>query len=183
LTLLTLSAFGQKQRLVGDDSRFFCVADSINYFTVKNLVDSGITQIMTFHYDYDNGRVPEAVHYIIWLDNGIGFLKKINGCDHTSIIESRNLTGIQKIFDFYHANRIDTITKQIEPEIWISHDMGYYITAYLPGKNKNYNIRNYELGIGYKTYGQRADKKKPSSLTDPRVLWVNLFDTIINQIE
>ena len=183
LTILTLSAFGQKQRLVGDNSRFFCVADSISYFTVKNLADSGVTQIMTFHYDYDNGRVPKAVHYIIWLDNGVGFLKSINGCDNTSIKDSSNLTGIQKIFDFFHANRIDTITRQLEPEIWMSHDMGYYITVYLPGENRHYNIRNYERGIGYKTDGQRTDKKKPSYLTDPRVLWVNLFESVIKQNE
>jgi hypothetical protein len=179
LTLLTLTSFGQKQRLVGDNSRFFCVADSINYFTVKNLVDSGVSQIMTFHYDYDNGRVPEAVQYIIWLDKEVGFLKSIIGCDHTSIKDSSNVTGIQSIFDFFHANRIDTITRQLEPEIWMSHDMGYYITVYLLGANKHYNIRNYERGIGYKTDGQRTDKKKPSYLTDPRVLWVNLFDRVI----
>jgi len=179
LTLLTLTAFGQKQRLVEDNSHFFCLSDSINYYTVKNLVDSGIKQIMTFHYDFDNGRVTEAVYYIIWLDKGVGFLKSIKGCDHTSIKDSSNLAGIQQIFDFYHANRVDTITSQLDPEVLMSHDMGYYITVYLPVENKGYNIRNYERGIGYKTDGQRTDKKKPSYLTDPRVLWLNLFESII----
>ena len=165
MTLLTLIVFGQKQRLDGDNSRFFCVSDSIYLYAVTRLVDNGVKPIMTFKYDYNNGRVLEAVQYILWLDNEVGHMKIITGCDKITIKDTTFSTEINNLFDYYKLNRIDTIKRELDPpKIRMSHDMGYYITVYLTGKKEHYYIRDYE----------RAD-----NLIDPRVLWVNMFEKIV----
>jgi hypothetical protein len=162
---MTLTVYGQKQLLDGDNSRFFCVSDSINHFAVTGLVDNGIKPIMTFNYDYNNGRVPDAVQYVLWLDNEVGHMKIITGCDKITIKDTTFSTEIHNLFDYYKLNRIDTITRELEPpKIRMSHDMGYYITVYLPEKKEHYYIRDYE---------------RACNLKDPRVLWVNMFEKIV----
>lgn len=176
---MCLTTLGQKVRLEGDDSRFLCHSDSITHFAVKELIDNKVDSIMTFIYDYDNGRVERAVTYIIWIDKGQGFVRQFGGCEQIKNDSTYNLY-VSDLFDYYRQKRIDTITGQIEAEMWQSHDMGYYVTVYLPGQTKSYNIRDYERGKGYNIDGKRMDGQEPKYPSDPRVIWINKFEEKIN---
>jgi len=179
LTSFTLTLFAQ----TSNHSRFLCQSDSVSYYTVKSLADNGIQAIMTFYYAYDNGRTPGETHYIIWLDNNFnGHLKKVTGCDNPIIKDTILNKSIHDIFDFYTSNQIDTITKDIESRVSMSHDMGYYIKVYLPNKTKDYNIRNFQRGVGVFVDGKRTDGKETFNLKDPRIIWINLFETTVGPV-
>ncbi len=159
LFILAAPLYGQKMKQKVAKSRFVCVADSLEYYAVKGLVENQVDSIMSFLYEYDNGRVEEAVHYIIWLHEGRGQLRAISGCnqigkDNTADFES----GL--LFDFY-AQQHDQLKKPMKNGGWQSHDMGYYIKVYLPGQTNEFNIRD----------NQRFEEESKAA-------WVRLFEEL-----
>ena len=139
MTSFALTLFGQ----TSNKGNFLCQSDSVSCYTVKSLTDSGIKAIMTFYYGYYDGRTSDDLHYIIWLDNFNGHLKKITGCDNPKIKDTILNKSIRDIFDFYNSKKIDTITRDIESRVSMFYEKGYYIKVYLPNKTKVYKIGNF----------------------------------------
>jgi len=102
LTSFALTLFGQ----TSNKGNFLCQSDSVSCYTVKSLTDSGIKAIMTFYYGYYDGRTSDDLHYIIWLDNFNGHLKKITGCDNPKIKDTILNKSIRDIFDFYNSKKL-----------------------------------------------------------------------------
>jgi hypothetical protein len=159
LLFLAVPLYGQKTKPKVAKSRFVCVADSLDYYAVKGLVESQVDSIMTFLYDYDNGRVEEAVHYIIWLHEGKGKIRAISGCNQIGKANTADFDS-GRLFNFY-AQQHAQLEKPMKNSSWQSHDMGYYIKVYLPGQTNEFNIRD----------NQRFEE-------DPKVAWVRLFEEL-----
>jgi len=174
LLFFTMGSFAQKQRLVGDDSRFLCVADSINYFSIKSLTDRRIQLIFSILYDYDNGRVSEAKHYILWKDNETGRMKTITGCDNPSTSDSSFILEPGNLFNYFDSCKIDTISRELTMISMMSHDMGYFVTVYLSGQEKSFRIRDCDLDIYNEQYRNGFGN-------DPRVTWINMFEKLIGK--
>lgn len=158
---LTKFSLGQKVRLEGDVSQFVCAADSIEHFTIRDLKDSGVDSIMTCLYDYDNGRVSRAVHYILWTKSGKEKIRVIRGCDCITVKDSLLSGQVTALFRFYTTKKVDEAEGYLPSRS--SHDMGY-------------SVKNY---LSTKKYSRFRVKDDVRHFNDPKVAFVNEFDKLI----
>jgi hypothetical protein len=171
LSFICSASFGQLELPNTVVKGFTCTSDSLSHIKTLELLNNDIDTFASFRYDYDNGRSENAITYILWIDQGIGFMNKFGGCDEIKSDTTYTL-NISDLFIYFEENRIDTLTKPIETEISQSHDMGYYISIYLPELARSYNVRDYERMWEYEN-----DDWEMFDHPDARVNWVNLFES------
>lgn len=178
-TFLTILAFiiwtfpsaGQKVRYVGDESPFSCKGDSIEHAFLEKLKSQGIDTVITALYDFDNGRVEHSQHNIFWKQNGISWLRTIKGCDNIAG-DTILKVNLSEIFAYIDATKFKSIEEPIRTEVIISHNMGYFISAFLSTGQLDINVRDYQRS---KMPGNEK------ALSDSRVILTNMIDSLIKE--
>ncbi len=169
LSLLCICLNAQKERLKGDTSKFLCKSDSIYFYEIARLVDKKVDGIVSLRYDYDNGRVERARTFIFWKDDSIQKLRTYSGCDSIVNDTVQNFP-VELVFQFYKDHQLDTLKNQgrIKSSLWVSHNMGYFVTIYLPGKTEKFRVTQINL------MDLRSSLKEgKSDYIDSRSLFVN----------
>lgn len=126
-----------------------------------NLIVKGIDTVMLCKYIFDNGSLPIEKAFILWHDNGQGYVKSFfNNPKHQP---SQNKTipfDSKTLINYFFVNRIDTVTSEPKSEMWISHSLGYSVQLYTP--NHFYRERLTDFIF-------RQDK------THPKAVWWNMI--------
>lgn len=131
--------------------------DTMPEIFICNLKSSGIDTLMLCKYIYDNGSSPMEDAFVLWVDNGNGFLKAYyNSVDHkprTSKIKpsSEVQSLVQKFFEY----DLDSIKSHPKAKDSPSHSMGYSIQLYTPTTFFCGRLTDYFLD---------SDKQHPKSL-------------------
>lgn len=172
--VIYLATYGQNVKLKESPSHFYCVSDSIKTLTIRELASKGVDSIITLSYDFDNGRYETAETLILWTENGKELIRKYRGCDNIQDDSTYNL-NIAPLFDFFVKERIDTLSGQLVTENWQSHDFGYYVTVYLPGIQKQFNVREYQ-----KLDGILKKDQNPKGKIDSRIEFILFFEELTN---
>ncbi|ACU60368.1 hypothetical protein [Chitinophaga pinensis] len=99
-----------------------------------SLIKKGIDTIMLCKYIFDNGSLPGEKGFILWIDNGQGYVKSyFNNASHEPTNNKAMSFDSRDLIDYFFINRLDTVTSTPKSEIWISHSLGYSIQLYVPG--------------------------------------------------
>jgi hypothetical protein len=147
--------------------------------TLVRLRQLGVDSVLTFHYDYDNGSLPEAVTYVVWHQAGHSHMQAYRGCDTLSL-PTAHTRSVDTLFTFYQQQRLDTMSAQIPTtSSRASHGLGYTIAVYLPQGRKYYVVRD----------DQRPWEKPQETLPgevpslpqkDPRSRWLDLLEQLVH---
>jgi hypothetical protein len=171
LIMAVLSSAGQKVRHVRDESTFLCKGDSIEHSFLKKLKLQGVDTIITALYDFDNGRAEHSRHNIFWVHHGGNWLRSFTGCDHISADTTMEV-NIKELFAYIGKAKFKGTEEAIETELYMSHNMGYFISISLPHRKININVRDYQRS-------KIAGNEKAQS--DSRVILTNRIDSLLNQ--
>jgi hypothetical protein len=98
------------------------------------LTAKGIDTVMLCKYIFDNGSLPIEKAFILWLENGQGYVKSFfNNSKHQPTENKIIPFNSGELIDHFFSNRLDTVTSEPKAEISISHSLGYSIQLYTPG--------------------------------------------------
>ncbi|RZM23582.1 MAG: hypothetical protein EOO88_25705 [Pedobacter sp.] len=169
---LSAALYGQKQRLVGDDSRWLCKNDSISEVFIWQLRQQKVDSIISVLYDYDNGRLYDSKQIVFWTKNGINRLRLIEGCDSIRM-DITVYTSLSPLWEFVRLNRFDPIQIPIPSFFDMSHDRFYYVEL-TAGKNEVIAIvRDFE---------RTPDPRNIQALEDSRVILVNKIEDLLKTV-
>ena len=79
--LLSTTLVAQKVRLVGDNSLYLCMNDSIIETFKMKLEKGKVDSTIAILYDFDNGRLDNSRRVVIWTHNGQSNIRIVDGCD------------------------------------------------------------------------------------------------------
>lgn len=97
------------------------------------LTAKGIDTIMLCKHIFDNGSLPIEKAFILWLDNGKGYVKAFfNNSKHQPTNNKIQPFESKELIDHFFTNRIDTVTSEPQTDVTISHSLGYSIQLYTP---------------------------------------------------
>lgn len=98
------------------------------------LTAKGIDTVMLCKYIFDNGSLPIEKAFVLWLDNGQGFVKSFfNNSRHQPTENNVISFNSGELINHFFKDRLDTVTTEPQAEISISHSLGYSIQLYTPG--------------------------------------------------
>lgn len=167
----TLPSAGQKVRYVGDKSTFLCKGDSLEHALLEKLKLQGVDTVITALYDFDNGRVEHSQHNIFWKQNGITWLRTFKGCDNISG-DTTVRVNLNELFAYITATKFKSIEEPIQTEVIISHNMGYFISAFFSAGHLDVNVRDYQ---------RRKIPGNEKAIIDSRVVLTNMIDSLIKE--
>jgi len=126
-----------------------------------DLVAKGIDTVMLCKYIFDNGSLPVERAFVLWLDNGLGYVKSFfNNQKHQPTQNKTSLFDSRTLINYFFINRIDTVTSEPKSEVWISHSLGYSIQLYAPDLFYRERLTDFII---------RQDK------THPKAAWWNMI--------
>ncbi|WP_218155320.1 hypothetical protein [Chitinophaga sp. YR627] len=135
-----------------------------------SLIEKEIDTVMLCKYIFDNGSLPGEKGFVLWVDNGHGYVKSyFNNSRHEPTSNEVISFDSKELIDYFFINRLDTVTSDPKSEIWISHSLGYSIQLYAP--DFFYRERLTDFAI-------RQD------ITHPKSIWWNMISerlTILKQ--
>jgi hypothetical protein len=121
-----------------------------------DLIARGIDTIMLCKHILDNGSSPDEKAFILWLDNGQGYVKSFfNNSDHQPTNNSVVSFNSNELINHFFVNRLDTVTSEPISKISISHSLGYSIQLYTPGFFYRERLTDFII---------QQDKKHPKSV-------------------
>jgi hypothetical protein len=107
--------------------------DRISASFACDLASKGIDTVMLCKYIFDNGSLPIEKCFILWLDNGQGYIKSFfNNARHLPTEQTTSPFQAKPLIDYFFVNRLDTVTTEPKSESWISHSLGYSIELQTP---------------------------------------------------
>ena len=176
-TLITISFIlfwttllnAQKVRLEGDNSRYLCLNDSIAETFAMKLKKSKIDSTITILYDYDNGRLPNSIRFIMWTHNGKSSIRLVQGCDKITkdTTFAYNLTDL---WTYIKVTHFDDVSVPIKSGTGQSHDKFYHITITTPTKSFFVVVRDNE---------RKSTEKHKTPESDTRVMLTNKIDALL----
>jgi len=105
--------------------------DKISEIFACNLISEGIDTVLLCKYIFDNGSLPIEKAFVLWTDNGKGYLKAFfNNPQHNPTENEIVLFESENLINFFFENRIDTVKTNPESDSWISHSLGYSVQLY-----------------------------------------------------
>lgn len=130
--------------------------DKVSEIFACDLTTKGIDTVMLCKYLFDNGSLPIEKAFVLWLDNGNGFVKAFfNNSKHQPTENKTIPFHSALLINHFFSNRLDTVTSEPKSELWISHSLGYSIQVYT--KNSFFRERLTDVII-------RQDKTHPKSV-------------------
>jgi hypothetical protein len=176
LLLLLLSVACTRPRTLALDSGA-CLEAAVPR-TLARLRHLGVDSVLTFHYDYDNGSLPEAVTYVVWHQAGHSHLQAFRGCDTLSL-PTGPPRAVDTLFTFYQQQRLDTLPAQIPiTNSRASHGLGYTIAVYLPQGRKYFFVRD-EQRQWEKPQETLPGEEPSAPQKDPRSRWLDLLEQLV----
>jgi|GEM_PF-956463 len=98
------------------------------------LTAKGIDTVMLCKYIFDNGSLPLEKAFILWLENGQGYVKSFfNNSKHQPTENKIIPFNSRELINYFFRKRLDTVTSEPKAEMSISHSLGYSIQLYTPG--------------------------------------------------
>ncbi len=170
LLISAATLHAQKVRLVDDHSKYLCLNDSIVETFALQLKKQKIDSIISILYDYDNGRLPNSKHIIIWTRKAQSKIRIIEGCDKI-LKDTTYSIGFSSLWKYIAITHFDDATIPIKSGTGQSHDMFYHITIKTPKKSFMIVVRDNERKV--------SDKYKTPE-ADSRVWLTNKIDELIN---
>jgi hypothetical protein len=135
--------------------------DKVSESFACDLASKGIDTVMLCKYMFDNGSSPLEKAFILWLDNGNGFLKAFfNNSKHRPTENKVIAFNAGPLINYFFANKLDSVTSEPKTDFWISHSMGYSIQLYTPALFYRHRLVDYLI---------RNDKNHP------KAKWWNLI--------
>lgn len=126
-----------------------------------DLVAKGIDTVMLCKYIFDNGSLPVERAFVLWLDNGLGYVKSFfNNQKHQPTQNKTSPFDSRTLINYFFINRIDTVTSEPKSEVGISHSLGYSIQLYAPDLFYRERLTDFII---------RQDK------THPKAAWWNMI--------
>jgi hypothetical protein len=121
-----------------------------------DLISKGIDTVLLCKYIFDNGSLPIEKGFIVWLENGQGFVKAyFNNSKHkprgNKVVEFDSRLLINHFF----KNRLDTVKSEPKSDIHLSHSLGYCIQLYTKDLFFRERITDFLI---------RQDKNHPKSI-------------------
>jgi hypothetical protein len=132
-----------------------CAIDTISEIFTCNLKSNGVDTIILCKNIYDDGSSSEEKAYVLWVDNGKGFMKAFyNNNKHAPTEKSVVEFDVLPLVNSFFSLGIDTVNTNPKSSYRKSHSMGYSIQLYTPTIFYCDRLHEYLL---------KADKKHPKS--------------------
>lgn len=133
-----------------------CAIDTMPEIFICNLKSSGIDTLILCKYIYDNGSSPSEKAFVLWVDNGKGFIKAFHNNKKHKPTESKIIPfEVQPLVQKFYEYKLDTVKTYPKAKYWLSHSMGYSIQLYTPTTFFCDRVVDYLLN---------TDKQHPKSL-------------------
>lgn len=121
----------------------------------------GIDTVMLCKYMGGNGPTIFEKAFVLWIDNGQGFVKAFfNNSKHQPTENKIVPFDANTLVNHFFVNRIDTVTSEPKTELYESHSMVHSIQLYIPG---------HFYRKGSEEYLIRRDTKHP------KVIWYTMI--------
>jgi hypothetical protein len=118
--------------------------DKLSEVYACELTTKGIDTVMLCKYISDNGSSPYEEAFILWLDNGKGYVKSFFNNSKYKPTENKAVSfDANELIKYFFVNRIDTVTSTLS--YGISHDMGYSIQLFIPGYFFRERLTDYNI--------------------------------------
>ncbi len=135
--------------------------DKVSEIFACDLTSKGVDTVMLCKYIFDNGSSPIEKAFVLWLENGQGFVKAFFNNSKHQPTENKTISfDTRPLIDFFFSNRLDTVTTEPKAEVWISHSMGYSIQLQVPSLFFRQRLTDIII---------RQDK------THPKAIWWNII--------
>lgn len=143
--------------------------DRAGEYFACDLITKGIDTVILYKHLSGNGILPFEKSFIIWIDEGKGYLKIFFHTEFNKPPRENSVTAFdaKPIFNHFFISRIDTITNDPKSEIWISHSPYFLVQLYTPG---------FFFRQGQTDNVLRADK------THPKSVWWNMINEKLNSM-
>lgn len=143
--------------------------DKVSETFACDLSSKGVDTIMLCKYIFDNGALPIEKAFVLWLKNGKGYVKSFfNNSKHKPTENKIIPFDTRPLINYFFFNRLDTVTTNPNPEIWISHSMGYSIQLQVPSLFFRQRLTDFIT---------RQDK------THPKAVWWNMISEKLGTIK
>jgi hypothetical protein len=130
--------------------------DTMPEIFICNLKSSGIDTLILCKYIYDNGSLPIEKAFVLWIDNGKGYMKAYyNNKNHQPTEKKVQKFEVGPLVQKFFEYKLDTVTTYPKAEYCIDHYMGYSIQLYTPTTFFCDRVVDYLIN---------TDKKHPKSL-------------------
>lgn len=171
LLALSFACVAQKQPLVGDNSRYMCLNDSLLETAYIDLRANQVDSLITVLDDYDNGRVAKSKSAILWQFNGKSYGRIMIGYDST-FVDSTFELDLVELWTLVNDPRLrDTVT-QIKPFSYRSHGMFHYVSVTVGQSEFFFSVWDDQRSM---------TESWVKSEIDPRISFVNLIAKLLNQ--
>lgn len=143
-----------------------CNIDKMCETFACDLKNNEVDTILLSKYIYDNGSLPSEKSFVLWYDNGQGYLKSFFNNEKHKPKEGNQITyDWKEVLEHYSKNRLDTVTTNPQPKYWQSHDMGFLLQLYLPDqffcqRLSDYMVQADKKHIKSKWWTMIADRMK-----------------------
>jgi hypothetical protein len=175
ISVIPLVAFAQKGEHLSRKAQKLAAQETPST-VIRQLQRSGTDSIISFRYDTDNGVAKQAVHYIAWVENKRGYIKTFTDYGER-LISTRSETKLEEIFSLYTQGKIKTLPKLKSCNQ--SHDMGYYVSVYLPSEVFRYAIRDCQRHQMLISNDLLPGEVAPEPTEDPRSVLLDLFERLV----
>jgi hypothetical protein len=141
--------------------------DTLPEMFICDLKASGVDTLMLCKYIYDNGSSSHEKAFVLWIDNGQGFIKGYYNNETHNPTESKieKFESQQLISQFFKLD-INQIQTKPSSNIRMSHSMGYCMQVMVPGLFYCERIPDYLI---------------ESDSTHPKSIWWKLVENSINE--
>lgn len=132
-----------------------------------NLKNKGIDTIILSKNIFDNGSLPNEKAYVLWIENGEGYIKGFYNNKKHSPTESEIIDfNVQSIIDKFYELDIAQVKTLPRSNYQLSHSMGYCMQVMTPSSFYCERIPNYQID---------------SDLTHPKSIWWKLIEEKIKE--
>jgi len=127
-----------------------------------NLKNKGVDTIILSKNIFDNGSLPSEKAFVLWIENGKGYIKGFYNNEKHSPTESEIMDfDVQSIIDKFYELNIDQVKTLPKSDYQLSHSMGYCMQVMTPSLFYCERISNYLID---------------SDLTHPKSIWWKLVE-------